>query len=59
MKRIDKYKTTLETTFSQATNADKQTVVFQELMNLLGTYEEKKELHDHFETLRQRVPVGV
>lgn len=53
MKRIDTYKRKLENTFKETQNKEKLTLVFQELMNLLTTYDEKKEFHDHYEQLKK------
>lgn len=53
MKRIDAYKTKLENTFKETQNKETLTLVFQELMNLLTTYDEKKEFHDHYEGLKK------
>ena len=52
MKRIDLYKDKLEHTFKETKNKETLTLVFQELMNLLTTYDEKKEFHDHYESLK-------
>lgn len=57
MKRIDKYKNRLEKIFNESESGEKQLMVFQELMNLLTTYDEKKEFYDYFEKLKNESPV--
>lgn len=51
MKRIDNYKNQLEKVVSESKDDEKLLLVFQEKMNLLNSYGEKKEFYDHFETL--------
>lgn len=53
MKRIDCYKEKLESAFHETKNKETLTLVFQEQMNLLTTYEEKKAFRDHFEALKE------
>ena len=55
MKRLDIYKNQLEKAFEETKDERKRISVYQELINRLNTYTEKKEFADHYEKLRELV----
>lgn len=55
MKRIEIYKKQLEQAFEIEDNQQKRLIVFQELINSLNTYSEKKEFSTHYEKLNELV----
>lgn len=59
MKRIDNYKVQLEDAVEQNKDGKKLSLIFQELVNLLTTYDDKRELSDLFEELRKDLKFSV
>lgn len=59
VKRIDNYKVRLEKAFAENKNGKKLSMTFQELINLLTTYDDKRALSDLFEELKKKSKVSI
>ena len=58
MKRIERFKNKLDKTCTETQNKKRLSLDFQEMVNLLPTYDEKKELSDHFDELSKELQVA-